>query len=320
MKLQTTIPLKKSDNQIDYDSNVLLIGSCFAQNIGRKLDYFKFPIVQNPFGILFNPVAIENVIANAISGVDYTEDDIFEHQGLWHCFDAHSSISSDTKESTLNNLNAALGLMRKQLSKASHIVITLGTSWVYQLKQTDHIVANCHKIPQSEFDKRLLSVEEVIKCLMTIFKLIKHVNKNVAIIYTVSPVRHLKDGFVENTISKSHLITGLHQTLSFKNRPTGLSYFPSYELMIDELRDYRFYDRDMLHPNDLAIEYIWERFQQVFISQNSFPVMKEIDQIQKGLLHRPFNQNGEQHQLFLERLKQRIGTLQKTYPAIRFND
>ncbi len=267
MKLQTNIPLQKqSHNQIDYHSNVLLLGSCFVENIGDKFNYFKFQSLQNPFGILYHPKAIESLIFNSINEKEYDESDIFYHNERWHCFDAHSDLSSPSKEELLSNLNDAIKQTNQQINKSTHVVITLGTAWTYRFIETDTIVANCHKVPQKKFLKQIQSVKSIIESLEAIIELIKSVNPKVSILFTVSPIRHIKDGFVENTQSKSHLISAIHQVVEPRN---NVHYFPSYEIMMDELRDYRFYAEDMLHPNKIAINYIWECFQKVWISSES---------------------------------------------------
>ena len=264
MKLQTQIPIKKQQhNQIDYTSKLFLVGSCFSENIGNKLNYFKFQATQNPFGILFHPKSIETFITNAINKKVYSESDLVFQNERWHCFDAHSSLSSSDKNELLENLNSAIVSTNNKLKKTSHIIITLGTAWVYRFIETDEIVANCHKIPQKKFLKELLTVDEITESLEAIIALLKSINRDVNIIFTVSPVRHLKDGFIENTQSKAHLIAGIHNTI---NAPKNINYFPSYELMMDELRDYRFYAEDMIHPNTTAINYIWEKFTDTWFS------------------------------------------------------
>jgi hypothetical protein len=315
MKLQTKIPLKRATrNLIEYQSNLLLLGSCFSENIGDKLSYFKFQSTQNPFGILFHPKAIENLITNAINKKVYSSDDLMYQNEVWHSFDAHSSLSSANKNALLSKLNSAISLTSKKLEEASHIIITIGTSWVYRFIETDTIVANCHKIPQKKFLKELLTVTEITEILEAIIVLLKSVNKDINITFTVSPVRHLKDGFTENTQSKSHLITAIHTVINEQN----VSYFPSYEIMMDELRDYRFYAEDMIHPNKTAINYIWEKFVDTWFSEETNSTMKEIDEIQKGILHRPFHENSEQHQKFLLKLEQKKSILQKRLPFINF--
>lgn len=310
MNFRTQIPLQKVRNQIDYNSNITLVGSCFSENISKKLSYYKFKKFSNPFGILFNPVAIEKLITNAINEKQYSENDIFKLNERWHCFDAHSDLSSSDKNELLENLNTAVKLTNKELTEASHIIITLGTSWVYRFIKTDAIVGNCHKVPQKKFLKELLSVEEIFASLDNIVTLIKSVNATVNIIFTVSPVRHLKDGFVENSQSKAHLLAAIHQIVNPKNQ---VFYFPSYEIMLDDLRDYRFYNSDMVHPNETAVNYIWELFKHVWISENTTSVMKEVEIIQKGLAHKAFNPESKQHQQFLEDLHLKISTLKEQF-------
>jgi len=315
MKLQTKIPLKReTQNLIDYKSNLLLLGSCFSENIGDKLSYFKFQSTQNPFGILFHSKAIENLISNTSNKKVYSSDDLIHQNEVWHSFDAHSSLSSASENELLNKLNSAISLTSKKIKEASHIVITLGTSWVYRYIETDTIVANCHKIPQKKFLKELLTITEITESLAHSISLIKSLNSEVSITFTVSPIRHLKDGFIENTQSKSHLIAAIHTLVNKQN----VSYFPSYEIMMDELRDYRFYAEDMIHPNKTAINYIWGKFIDTWFSEETKSTMKEIDEIQKGILHRPFREDSEQHQQFLLKLEHKKSSLQERLPFINF--
>ncbi|WP_299113093.1 GSCFA domain-containing protein [uncultured Winogradskyella sp.] len=320
MNLQTKIPLQPQRfNQIDYNSKVLLLGSCFSENIGEKFQYFKFQSLQNPFGILFQPFAIETLITNAINQKEYTEVDIFFNNEQWHCFDAHSQLSHPLKDGLLTELNKNIRKTYNFLKEASHIIITLGTSWIYRHIETDQHVANCHKVPQKKFLKELLSVNQISESLDATVSLVKSINPNAQFIFTVSPVRHIKDGFVENTQSKSHLITAIHQTLK-SNRllSEAEGYFPSYEIMMDELRNYRFYKDDMLHPNQLAIDYIWGKFASVWIHQNSEAIMDEVNAIQKGLAHKPFNPNSDTHQKFLFRLQENQEALESIFSHITF--
>ena len=246
----------------------------------------------------------------------FTEKDIFFHNERWHCFDVHSDISTSTKEDLIADLNAIILAAKQQLHEASHIIITYGTSWVYRSNVTNKIVANCHKVPQKEFKKEILSVETIENSIKNTIGLIQEINPNCNFIFTVSPVRHLKDGFVENQQSKAHLITAIHQILNPKSEI--LNYFPSYEIMMDELRDYRFYAEDMLHPNQVAIDYIWERFSQTQISSSIYLTMEEVCSIQKGLAHRPFNPNSVEHKKFLDNLNQKINILALKFPHIKF--
>ncbi len=312
MKLQTIIPLERqSSNLIDYHSNILLLGSCFVENIGEKLDYFKFQNIQNPLGVLFQPKAIEVLIDRALKGRKYTEDNLFFHNEQWHCFDAHSKLSHSSKGVLLEQLNLILEETRKQIQQASHIIITLGTSWVYKHIKTDTIVANCHKVPQKLFEKRLLSVDDISESLKNILSLIRSVKYDTTVLFTVSPVRHIKDGFVENTQSKSHLITAIHRVVKNKS-----FYFPSYEIMMDELRDYRFYKEDMIHPNGTAIKYIWEKLKTVWITEAASKTMYEVDGIQKGLQHKSFNPESKEHKQFLKSIEKKKDKLRNKYNHI----
>lgn len=321
MKLQTKIQLKKQvKSQIDYNSNVLLIGSCFSDNIGQKLDYFKFKNFQNPFGILFHPAAIEGLIANAVSEKVYSDADVFFHNEQWHCFEAHSELSNASKEGLLNHLNKQVESTNRQIQKSTHIIITLGTSWAYRFTESNQLVANCHKLDQKQFNKELLSVDTICEALKHIVELIRSLNSKTSVIFTVSPVRHLKDGFIENTRSKAHLFSGIHQFLNEKpptDNPKSF-YFPSYEIMMDELRDYRFFSEDMIHPNPLAINYIWEKFKIVWISDYAYKIIEEVLVVQKGLQHKAFNQKSEAHQKFLQNLDLKIKKLHTQFPHITF--
>ena len=317
MQFTTKIPVEKSTFPIDYDSKILLLGSCFAENMGKKFAYFKFQATTNPFGIIFNVVSLEKLIRRAIENRIFTENDIFFHNDLWHCFDLHSELSNPDKENFLSNLNSVLESTHKQISSLTHCIITLGTSWVYRNIKTNEIVANCHKVPQKEFTKELLSINQTEESLQNVVSLIHSVNPNCKFIFTVSPVRHIKDGFIENTLSKSHLIAAIH---NFKLATRNSQYFPAYEIMMDELRDYRFYAEDMLHPNQTAIDYIWMGFFENYISESVFGLMNEICSIQKGLQHRPFNPNTESHQKFLKSLKTKMTTIKKKLPFISFEN
>jgi hypothetical protein len=316
MQFSTQVPLVKYPYPLDYTSNILSLGSCFAENIGEKFDYFKFQSTVNLFGIIFNPVSIEKIIRRAVQKHYFTEADLFFHNEAWHCFDVHSELSHANKEAMLVRLNQILETTHTHITQSTHIIITLGTAWVYRHTEKKEIVANCHKVPQKQFTKELLSVEAIQQSLQNTIHLIAEVNANAKCLFTISPVRHIKDGFAENQRSKAHLITALHTIV---NHPLAtIHYFPSYEIMMDELRDYRFYAEDMLHPNAIAIQYIWEKFRETAISPDAFAIMEEVDAIQKALQHRPFNPNSEGHQKFLENLNQKIDKLAGQFPNMKF--
>ena len=316
MQFTTKIPIPKSNHPIDYDSKIISLGSCFAVNIAEKFNYFKFQNAVNPFGILFHPLAIHEVVRRAVEEDFFKESELFFHNERWHCFDVHSDLSQSNKEDLLLHLNQSLSALQSQIKTASHLLITYGTAWVYRDKTSHKIVANCHKVPQAQFEKQLLPAAQIEAAIADTVNLLLAVNPNLNIVLTVSPVRHLKDGFVQNQQSKANLIIGIHQTIN--GQPSTINYFPSYEIMMDELRDYRFYAADMIHPNQTAIDYIWERFVESNISVNSIQIMNEVDSIQKGLLHRPFHSDSKSHQKFLMQLNQRITQLQEKLPDITF--
>jgi len=315
MNFTTKISIPQNPNPIDYNSKIVSLGSCFAENMGDKFQYFKFQNTINPFGIIFNPVSIEKIMDRVVNDALFTEEDIFFHNERWHCFEVHSDLSHSDKDELVKNLNQILEETKKQLQEASHIIITYGTSWVYRSIEKDSIVANCHKVPQKQFSKELLSIETTEKSIQNTIDLIEKLNSNCNFIFTISPVRHFKDGFVENQVSKAHLITAIYQTT---NNKQAINYFPSYEIMMDELRDYRFYGEDMLHPSQVAIDYIWERFKESAISETDFSTMDAVENIQKALQHRPFNPHSESHKKFESNLQSKIAKLVAQYSFMKF--
>jgi len=316
MNFTTKIPIAKSNAPIDYSSKIVSIGSCFADNIGEKFDFFKFQTTSNPFGIIFNPVSIEKIIDRAVNLIYFTEADLFFYNELWHCYEVHSDLSTDNKEEFVSNLNQILKETNQQLITTTHLIITYGTSWVYKLKSSKSVVANCHKVPQNQFDKEILSVEEIEKSIQNSIDFIRKANLNCNLIFTISPVRHLKDGFIENQLSKAHLITAV-QKISI-HQLSNIHYFPSYEIVMDELRDYRFYAQDMLHPNSIAIDYIWERFCESTIVEEANSIMQEVESIQKGMAHRPFRPQLISHIKFLKSLNEKAALLKAQFPFMDF--
>lgn len=281
MKLQTQLQLQASKTQFGYEDKLLLLGSCFSENMGNKLEYYKFQSITNPFGIIFNPLALERLVEDAVTNKTYTEVDVFEHEGIWKSYVAHSNLNASSRLQAVINLQEAQQQLRNQLQEASHLFITLGTAWIYRHIRTQEVVANCHKVHQQEFNKELLSVEQITDSLSKIVTHCTKINPKLSITFTVSPVRHLKDGLVENSRSKSHLITAVHELVHEYN----FDYFPAYELMMDELRDYRFYGSDMLHPSEQAIDYIWEKFLEVYAFAKAQETMKKVRSIINRLSH-----------------------------------
>ena len=314
MEFRTIVPIEKNVLQIDYNSKIVSFGSCFASNMASKFDFYKFENLCNPFGIIFNIVSIEKIV-NRIANLDYfTADDVFQNNGLWHCYEAHSCLSNANKYEFIDNLNQKLVESHLYLKSATTFIITLGTSWVYELKQSKTVVANCHKMPQKLFVKSLLTSEESAISLRNILTKIQEINPNVKFTCTISPVRHTKDGFYENNVSKSHLFTAIYGVTNTKLA----TYFPSYEIIMDELRDYRFYASDLLHPNETAINYIWERFTATQLLEETSDTINNVESIQKMLLHRHQNTHSFDYEVFNKKLIAKIAKLQGIYPMIKF--
>ncbi|SCY16931.1 GSCFA family protein [Nonlabens sp. Hel1_33_55] len=297
MKLTTSFEIDKIARPIDHNSQVVLLGSCFAQHIGDKLSYNAFQSVVNPFGVIFNPHSIAVLVEKSLKG-DFKMDDV---AGKFSYL-AHSDLNGESSNETLENLKRAGNILKNQLSKASHLIITLGTSWIYELKESSTIVVNCHQQPQKLFDKRLLTHEEISNSLHKIEKLISSINPDIQLIYTVSPVRHIKDGMVENTRSKARLQEAIQQRCDHGEA----YYFPSYEILMDELRDYRFYAGDMIHPNDTAVDYVWLRFRESALNPNTSKAITAIEKHQKLVYHRP--KDSKAHQVQVEESRHQLLT------------
>ena len=307
---------KPFEVKIKHQHKLLLIGSCFTEQIGNKLANHKFAVLDNPNGILFNPASISKSISSYIHNKQYSEADLFYQNECWNCWEHHSRFSNPDKDKCLAVINASQTNAHNFLKQADWLLITLGSAFVYQL-DNDEVVANCHKVPTDKFVKRLLSVTEIFSDLDRMTAETKAFNPNIKIIFTISPVRHLRDGFVENNRSKATLIQAVHQ-LTEKNE--NCLYFPAYELVIDDLRDYRFFAEDMVHPNYAATNYVWEKFIATCIDEASQKLMKEIAVIVAAKNHKPFNPSSEQHKKFLQTNLEKVNRLQQQFPYINFKE
>jgi len=312
---RTILPLQKSSLSIDYQSPILCMGSCFTQNIGQRLIDFKFPTLINPFGILYNPLSIKNNLDHLLAVKNYTSEDLFFHQDLWHSFDHHGAFSNPDQNSILSQINTRLKAAQLFLKKTKILILTFGTSNIFIKKSTQKVVANCHKIPNMEFEKRRLTIAEILEALTPVLEKLNATHPEMEVIFTVSPVRHLKDGLLENQRSKATLllaIEALTQQFPFAH------YFPAYELVLDDLRDYRFFEKDMAHPNELAIEYIWNAFQTTYFSVSTKAIFKQIKKVVQASLHRPFHAETNTHQQFVKKQLEKIELLTQQYPFLEF--
>lgn len=291
--------------------------------MGKYLSEAKFSVLENPNGILFNPYSIASSITSYIEHKTYSQEELFYYNESWHSWEHHSRFSHPLAEDTLNMINGSQHNAHHFLETADWLIITLGSAWIYErIKESkpdghEHtIVANCHKVPADQFHKRLMSTEEILSVLGNMLYRLFLFNPRIRIIFTISPVRHLRDGFVENNKSKAILIQAVHHLVE---KFEQLFYFPAYELVIDDLRDYRFYAEDMVHPNYLATDYVWEQFQSACMDASSLSLIKEMDKINLALKHRPFNPSSQAHQKFKQSNLKKINKLQLLYPHLDFN-
>ncbi len=252
----------------------------------------------NPFGILYNPASISKSIQTILNFKQYDASDLFEYQGLYHSFDHHGKFSGSSPEKVVEKINKEVKDANDYLKDATILIITFGTAFAYSLKSTDTVVSNCHKLPEKTFNRKRLGINEIVENWKVLINQLKQYNPALKLMFTVSPIRHWKDGAHENQLSKSTLLLAIDE---LTNQYPHCCYFPSYEIMMDELRDYRFYAGDMLHPSDLAIEYIWEKFSYTFFEKSTFILLDEWFKIKQALEHKPFNPDSEEHKKFLSR-------------------
>jgi hypothetical protein len=315
MQLMAPINIKPLDPPINYRNNILLTGSCFTEHIGNHLADVKFNVLQNPNGILFDPVSVCNSLVSYIQQKQYSGGDLFQLNEAWHSWQHHSRFSALNEEECLNGINRSQTAAHDFLQRADWLIITLGSSFVYKLAETGNPVANCHKAPAQQFHKHLSTIEEiVIKFDETIHQLFQF-NKNLKIIFTISPVRHLRDGVVDNNRSKARLIEAVHHLV---NKFDRLYYFPAYELVIDVLRDYRFYDIDLAHPNYAATQFVLEKFSESCLDAEAQKLSEEIKKLVIARNHKAFNPGSSQHKQFLYSQLQKTKQLQEQYPFLDF--
>lgn len=283
--------------------------------MGSRLELLKFPTLLNPFGIVFNPVSIAVNLERLLEGEPFRESELFQSQGIWHSFEHHGRFSNPDKVVALEDINQSFSAARHFLQTSNRLVITLGTAHVFLLKESGRIVANCHKVPAKAFERRRLRVKEVVDNLTAVFQKLKAALPTLEIIVTVSPVRHLRDGLMENQRSKATLLLALEEVGS---RLPFVHYFPAYEILLDDLRDYRFYAEDMAHPSQQATDYIWEYFETAFFGEETKRLCEQLAEVQAALAHRPFHPKTLDHQLFLRNQLARVEQLAKQFPQLNF--
>jgi hypothetical protein len=325
MRFQLPIQIKPPETRINYRDRVLLTGSCFTEHIGNSLDELKFSVLQNPNGILFDPRSVCSSLLSSIENRKYGKEDLFYLNEVWNSWEHHSRFSNINADECLKNINESQEQAHDFLKEADWLFITLGSSFSYRLTdeatlgglQSNNGVANCHRAPSHWFNKHLLTIDETISLLDGTYHRLKQFNPKLKIIFTISPVRHIRDGVIENNRSKARLIEAVHHMVS---KFPGQYYFPSYELVIDVLRDYRFYDIDMAHPNYPATEFVMEKFRENFIDEQSQQLMEEIKKIVIARKHKPFQPETNAHRTFLKTHLEKTKELQSKFPFLNLSD
>lgn len=312
MEFYTRISIPKASFMFSHAEETLLLGSCFVENIGKKLEENRFRTDLNPFGTLYNPASIAEAIRMLLHPERFTEQDLFLHEGVFHSFNHHSRFSSPSKTECLDHINERLFSAAETIRQAQRMIVTFGTVWVYRLKNTGKIVSNCHKLPEKMFDRSMLSTDEIIAEWRQLLLSLWEQNPDLKILFTVSPIRHWKDGAHGNQLSKATLLLSIEQLQ--REFPEQIAYFPAYEIMMDELRDYRFYADDMLHPSPQAIEYIWERFVENRLSRETQGILKEWAAIQKALQHKPLQPESEAYKQFISQTMLKMERLKEKFP------
>ena len=339
MNFFTKVDLPTTDFKIDYNSRLAFFGSCFADNISSQFESRKFHTLANPFGTVYNPISLESQVKAIADGKIFGEDDVFQDtrcDGLWHCWDAHSSLSGATKEECIGKLNAATTQAREFLQKANTVFITLGTAFVYYLKDSGKPVSNCHRQDPGLFERRLISVDEAASAICEIVENLRKIKNQTRIAspsarndvarftsdntpriaFTVSPLRHMGDGAHNNTLSKATLQLAVDKVVKCGTEIAAATYFPSYEIMMDELRDYRFYSDDMIHLSKTAEDYIFERMVETYCNDTTRENMAKVEKFLKMARHRIQDESSPATQEFKKKLAAQAAELEKQIPGL----
>ncbi len=313
---RTEFPAGRADFSIGHQQQLLLVGSCFTEHIGARLAAAKFQVAVNPFGIVYNPISLVRSLERLWAGDQpFAAADLFENQGLWHSWEHHGHFSQPNLTAMLDGLNAAYAASAEVLRRTDQLLLTFGTADVFWLKNTGQVVANNHKMPAALLEQRRLSVDEIVQGVADILQKIKTEQRDFQVILTVSPVRHLRGGAVENQRSKATLVLACEALCA---QLPFATYFPAYELLLDDLRDYRFYTADMIHPNEVAVDYIWQYFVETFFAPATRQLMARIEKVRQAARHRPFHPETDQHKTFVQTQMAIIAELHATYPTLDF--
>ncbi len=314
MEFRTTVKTGENRSWLHHSDHVVLMGSCFSDNIGAKMRGAFFNATVNPMGTLYNPMSIAQGINRLIAGEPVAGQTLFMQGGVWNSYDFHSRHSMPDKQATIDHMNDCIRRGHEALRDAQLLTITLGTAIIYRLRATGEVVANCHKVPQHEFERKMATVGEMSRELDTMITRLHEFNPGLRIIFTVSPIRHVADGLDTNSLSKASLRVAIHEAIT--RHAEYCDYFPAYEIMLDDLRDYRFYSSDMVHPSDVAVEYIWQAFQATYLDDHSALAVARCERIHKRLQHRPMSTNRETVDRFNADTASVVRNLIKEYPYL----
>ncbi len=311
---RTEVDIPISDFKINYRDSIMTLGSCFAENIGKTMKDLYLDVDINPFGVLYNPMSILNSLEFLLQNKQFSVSDLFERNGLWSSFNHSSQFSDINPDRCIESINNRITYSSEFIKNAKVLMLTFGTSWIYEEKESGKIVSNCHKLPSSVFNRRRLTIDEIVDAYSNILEKIKNSNPELKIIFSVSPVRHLKDTAHGNNLSKSILLLAIDELC---RRFENVVYFPAYEILLDELRDYRFFADDMLHPSDVAVSYIWQRFSDVYFSKETKILISELKNYSNRLNHRTFYADTEQDKIFKEKTQEMKISLGSKYPFLK---
>lgn len=314
MNFRTVIKAPENRQMLQHSDQVMLLGSCFSDNIGGKMRTGMMQALVNPFGTIYNPLSIAASVKRIISGEPIAGMTLFQQSGVWNSFAFHSRFSMGDKEATLNRMNSRIEQAHTALKQCKMLVITLGTAVVYRLNSTGEVVSNCHKVPQHEFSRSMASVDEMTRALNQMVDQLHEYNPELQIVFTISPIRHIADGLETNSLSKASLRVTVDNVINAHKGYT--EYFPSYEIVMDDLRDYRFYATDMVHPSDVAVEYIWQTFQATYLDDRAAQAVARCERVMKRLMHRPMSNNSEVVERFNADTRTVVGNLVKEYPYL----
>jgi len=314
MDFRTPVTIPESTFRIDHSTGIMLLGSCFSENMGSKLQKYKFQVNVNPFGIVYNPFSAAAVINRLLSNRNFRETDLVFHNDVYQSFLHHGRFSHPDKNKCMENISRMFAEAAAFISRTDVFFITFGTAYVYKLKSTGEVVVNCHRFPPGTFIRERLTVRAIVKEWSGVINTISALNPAARFIFTVSPIRHWKDGAHENQISKSILHLAIAELQEMFT--SALTYFPAYEILLDELRDYRFFAEDMMHPSDVATNYIWERFCETFFRRETHDAISEWNQISRSLCHAPLNKSTESYHQFLKQTLQKLILFRQNHPRI----